>query len=111
MKFSEEWHWLSATAIDVTSNFCRLEGRRSGVAAPARCADGFSAIELNRLCRFYGRGLPKEVRGCDEQTAYAVPAWLQCADRSGLLVRFLSPSLTADEYGIARIEGRILVVV
>jgi hypothetical protein len=44
-------------------------------------------------------------------TAKSVAAWLQRADLSGSLNGFLSPSLTAEELGIARIEGWILGVV
>ena len=53
----------------------------------------------------------KNVRDGDEQAAYAAAAWLQRADRNGSLNCFLSPSLTAEELGIARIEGWILGVV
>ena len=54
---------------------------------------------------------PKEGRDGDEQAAYAVAAWLQRADHTGSLNSFLNPSLTAEELGIARIEGWILGVV
>jgi hypothetical protein len=57
------------------------------------------------------RRVPKEDRDGDEQAAYAVAAWLQRADRSGSLSGFLSPSLTAEERDIAKIEGWILGVV
>ena len=57
------------------------------------------------------RRFPREGRDGDEQTAYAAAAWLQRADRSDSLSRFLSPSLTAEESGIAKIEGWILGVV
>jgi len=57
------------------------------------------------------RRFPKENRDGDEQAAYATAAWLQRADRSGSLNGFLSPSLTAEEQGIAKIEGWILGVV
>jgi hypothetical protein len=50
-------------------------------------------------------------RDGDEQAAYAVAAWLQRADRDGSLGGFLNPSLTAEERGIAKIEGWILGVV
>jgi hypothetical protein len=52
---------------------------------------------------------PKDDREGDEQTAYAVAARLQRADLSDSLKGFLS--LTAEELGIARIEGWILGVV
>ena len=42
---------------------------------------------------------------------HAAAAWLQRADRSGSLNGFLSPSLTEEEQGIAKIEGWILGVV
>jgi hypothetical protein len=45
------------------------------------------------------------------QTAYAVAAWLQRADQSDSLGSLLNPLLTAEELGIARIEGWILGVV
>ena len=40
----------------------------------------------------------------DEQAAYSAAAWLQRADRSDSLSGFSSPSLTAEERGIAKIE-------
>jgi hypothetical protein len=46
-------------------------------------------------------------RDGDEQAAYAVAALLQRDDRSGSLSGFLKPNLTAEERGIARIEGWI----
>ena len=56
-------------------------------------------------------GFPRDARDGDEQTAYAVAAWLQRADLSGSLNGFLKPPLTAEELGIADIEGWILGVV
>jgi hypothetical protein len=41
----------------------------------------------------------------------AAAAWMQRADRTGSLDGFLNPSLTAEERGIAKIEGWILGVV
>ena len=58
-----------------------------------------------------------DIRSCESwwqrngEAVYAVAAWLQRADRSDFLSRFLSPSLTAEERGIAKIEGWILGVV
>jgi hypothetical protein len=66
---------------------------------------------LNRLCRFYDRGLPKEGRDGDEQAAYAAAAWLQRADLDGSLRTFLHPPLTPEERDVAAIEGWILGVV
>jgi hypothetical protein len=66
---------------------------------------------LNRLCRFYDRGLPKDGRDGDEQAAYAVAAWLQRADQSGFLEGYFNPPLTAEEREIADFEGWILGVV
>lgn len=57
------------------------------------------------------RRFPRDDRDGDEQAAYAAAAWLQRADRSGSLDGFLGPSLTAEETGIAQIEGWILGVV
>jgi len=57
------------------------------------------------------RRFRRDDRDGDEQAAYAVAAWLQRADRSCSLAGFLSPSLTAEERGIAKIEGWILGVV
>jgi hypothetical protein len=57
------------------------------------------------------RRFPREGRDGDEHAAYAAAAWLQRADGSGSLNGFFSPSLTAEELGIARIEGWILGVV
>ncbi len=57
------------------------------------------------------RRFSRNDRDSDEQAAYAATAWLQRADRSDFLSRFLSPSLTAEERGIAKIEGWILGVV
>jgi len=56
------------------------------------------------------RRFPKEGRDGDEQAAYAAAAWLQRADQFGSLNGFLNPSLTAEERGIAEIEGWILGV-
>jgi hypothetical protein len=57
------------------------------------------------------RRFSKEDRDGDEQTAFAVAAWLQRADCDGSLSSFLHPPLTAEERGIAKIEGWILGVV
>ena len=56
------------------------------------------------------RRFPRGDRDGDEQAAYAVAAWLQRADRNGSLDGFLKPNLTAEELGIAKIEGWILGV-
>jgi hypothetical protein len=66
---------------------------------------------LNRFCRFYDRGLPKDGRDGDEQAAFAVAAWLQRADRNGSLSGFFNPSLTAEEQEVAKFERWILGVV
>jgi len=57
------------------------------------------------------RRFPRDDRDGDEQAAYAAAAWLQRADQSGSLNGFLSLTLTAEERGIAKIEGWILGVV
>ena len=57
------------------------------------------------------RRFPRGDRDGDEQAAYAAAAWLQRADRDESLSGFLNPSLTAEERGIAKIEGWILGVV
>lgn len=57
------------------------------------------------------RRFPRDGRDGDEQAAYAAAAWLQRSDHDGSLYGFLSPSLTAEESGIAQIEGWILGVV
>lgn len=57
------------------------------------------------------RRFPKGDRDSDEQAAYAAAAWLQRSDRDGSLDGFLSPKLTAEERGIAKIEGWTLGVV
>lgn len=57
------------------------------------------------------RRFPRDDRDGDEQAAYAATAWLQRSDRDGSLSRFLNPNLTAEERGIARIEGWILGVI
>ena len=57
------------------------------------------------------RRFPREDRDSDEQAAYAAASWLRRADRDGSLGEFLNPSLTAEERGIAKIEGWILGVV
>jgi len=56
------------------------------------------------------RRFPKDKRDGDEQAAYAAAAWLQRGDLSGSLNGFLSPSLTAEERGVAAVEGWILGV-
>ena len=57
------------------------------------------------------RRFPRGDRDGDEQAAYAAATWLQRADRDESLSGFLNPSLTAEEHGIARIEGWILGVI
>lgn len=57
------------------------------------------------------RRFPPDDRDSDEQAAYAAASWLQRADRDGSLGGFLNPSLTAEERGIAKIEGWILCVI
>lgn len=47
-------------------------------------------------------------RDLDEQAAYAAAAWLEGANRNGSLITLFYPPLTAEEQGIARIEGWIL---
>lgn len=59
----------------------------------------------------WARRFPREDQDGDGQAAYTAAAWLQRADRRDSLSRFLSPSPTADEREVARIEGWILVVV
>ena len=69
----------------------------------------FSAhIELNRLCRFYDRGFPKDGRDSDEQAAYAAAGWLQRANVNGSLASYFNPPLTPEEREVAAIEGWIL---
>jgi hypothetical protein len=51
------------------------------------------------------RRFPRDDRDGDEQAAYAAAAWLQRADHSDSLSGFLKPVLTAEERGIAKIEG------
>lgn len=57
------------------------------------------------------RRFPRDNRDGDEQAAYAAAAWLQRTDRDGSLSGFLNPNVTAQERGIAKIEGWILGVV
>jgi hypothetical protein len=57
------------------------------------------------------RRFPRDDRDGDEQAAYAVATWLQRADENGSLGNFFSPSLTAEETKIAKIERWILGVV
>jgi hypothetical protein len=44
-------------------------------------------------------------RDGDEKAAYAAAAWLPTCRPSSSLGEFFNPSLTADESGIAKIEG------
>lgn len=57
------------------------------------------------------RRFPRGDRDSDEQAAFATAAWLQRVDHNGSLTGFLNPNLTAEERGIAKIEGWILGVV
>jgi hypothetical protein len=57
------------------------------------------------------RRFSRDDRDSDQQAAYAATAWLQRADRSDSLSKFLPPRLTAEEQGIAKSEGWILGVV
>lgn len=71
---------------------------------------GFSVV-AEVYPSLWTKRFPRENRDGDEQAAYAAAAWLQRADISGTLETFLKPSLTAEERGIAKIEGWILGVV
>ena len=57
---------------------------------------------MNRLCRFYDIGFPKEGRGGDEQAAIAVAAWLQRADRIKKDGRCPTPSLDNERKTASR---------
>ena len=76
------------------------------------CAKGSGTPEPVRPRKCHRRRhFPEDDRDGDEQAAYAATAWLQRADRSDFLSRFLSPSLTPEERGNAAVSGWILGVV
>jgi len=54
---------------------------------------------------------PRENRNEHQQSAYAAAAWLQRADLTDFLERFLHPPLTLEEQAVASFEGWILGVV
>jgi hypothetical protein len=53
---------------------------------------------------------PSRTHTPDQHDAYCIVAWLSRADRDGRLADFLSPSLSADEFAVAKVEGWILGV-
>ncbi|HZP07069.1 MAG TPA: hypothetical protein VFB43_19375 [Terracidiphilus sp.] len=77
--------------------------------------DGWEVLESRSVVAevypaLWMRRYPRKGRDADEQAAYVAAAWLQRADHNGSLHCFLNPSLTAEERGIAKIEGWILGV-
>jgi hypothetical protein len=53
---------------------------------------------------------PVNGRSTDQHDAYSLAAWMQDADRNGLLRKYWSPELTAAQRGVAELEGWILGV-
>ena len=58
----------------------------------------------------YKRRFPREDRSPDEHDAWSVAAWLQEADRRGILRQYFEPPLTLPEHKQAKLEGWILGV-
>ncbi len=58
----------------------------------------------------YKRRFPREDRTSDEHDAWSVAAWLQEADRRGILEQYFAPPLTLPERKQAELEGWILGV-
>ena len=54
---------------------------------------------------------PAYSKDSDEQSAFAVAAWLQRADVNGTMESYLNPPLKPEERGVADVEGWILGVV
>ncbi len=78
--------------------------------------DGFEVPQgKSVICEIYPalykRRFPKEDRTTDEHDAWSVAAWLQEADRRGILDQYFSPPLTLSERKQAKLEGWILGVV
>lgn len=77
--------------------------------------DGFDVPEGKSVVAevypaLYKRRFPKEGRTSDEHDAWSIAAWLQVADRRGILDRYFTPPLTLLERKRAELEGRILGV-
>jgi len=62
----------------------------------------YPAIFKNRYAR--------EDRNEHEHDAYSIARWLSDRDSHGLLEQYFTPKLTAEEWGLARLEGWILGV-
>ena len=58
----------------------------------------------------YKRRYPREGRSPDEHDAWSTAAWLQEADRRGILDRYFEPPLSLPERKQAELEGWILGV-
>jgi hypothetical protein len=59
----------------------------------------------------WNRGFPREGRTSDQHDAFSVAQWLRRADLDGSLEAYFSPKLSAQERGVAGVEGWILGVV
>jgi hypothetical protein len=58
----------------------------------------------------WSRGFPREGRTSDQHDAFSVAQWLRWADLDGSLKAYFSPKLSAQECGVAGVEGWILGV-
>jgi len=58
----------------------------------------------------WSREFPREGRTSDQHDAFSVAQWLRRADRDGSLKKYFSPKLSAQESGVAGVEGWILGV-
>ncbi|MDA0231393.1 MAG: hypothetical protein O3B21_14565, partial [Proteobacteria bacterium] len=58
----------------------------------------------------WSRGFAREDRTGDQHDAFAIAAWLWCADRDGSLAALLNPDLSPAERAVAQVEGWILGV-
>lgn len=56
----------------------------------------------------WSHSFPRDGRDSHQQDAYATAEWFRRSDQEGSLERFFSPSLTAHERTVAKIEGWIL---
>lgn len=77
--------------------------------------DGFEVPEgksviVEAYPALYKRRFPKNGRTPDEHDAWSIAAWLQEADRRGILDRYFMPPLTLPERKQAELEGWILGV-
>jgi hypothetical protein len=71
--------------------------------------DGRSAV-VEVYPALWSHGFARAGRTGDQHDAYSGAAWLSGADRDGILIKYLTPSLTQPDRARAKVEGWILGV-